>query len=227
MKCDDTKLLFMDFIYNEISDEDEQVLQNHLSGCVSCREEFQSLKQTSGILRKWEDVDPKLNLIFVSDKKSIFGAFMDKFSFAPKKLAFGFALGFASIILFFSIANTELSFKDGDFSMKMGLFKTRTEQAQLSPEVQQALLNQLQQQNAQMISEMIRQSEQRQRQELAATLTKFSREFNYQRTNDLKLMGAGLDEIEQKLYQQMEKQTNDRFNNLIRYINQNQGANRK
>lgn len=227
MKCDDTKLLLMDLLYNEISEENEAMLKDHLSECVSCREEFESLKNTSGIMQKWEDVDPKLNLVFVSDKKSIFGALKDKFSFAPKKLAYGFALGFVTVVLLFSLANTEISYKDGDFSLKMGIFKNGAEQNQLSPEMQQALMAQVREQNAQLINQLMQQSEQRQRQELAATLAKFSQEFNYQRTNDLKLVGAGLNEIEQKLYLQVEKQTNDRFNNLIRYINQNQEMNRK
>ncbi len=227
MKCDDVKLLLMDLLYNEISEENEAILQNHLSDCVSCREEFESLKNTSGILQKWEEIDPKLNLVFVSDKKSIIDGLKDKFSFAPKKLAYGFALGFVTIIVLFSLANTEISYKDGDFTLKMGIFKNTTEQPQLSAEIQQALMAQVREQNAQLMNQFIQQSEQRQQQELAATLAKFSREFNYQRTNDLKLVGAGLNEIEQKLYLQLEKQTNDRFNNLIRYINQNQEMNRK
>ena len=227
MKCDDTKLLLMDLMYEEISEENEAMLRKHLSDCVSCREEFESLKNTSGILQKWEDVDPKLNLIFVSDKKSVFSALKEKFSFAPKKLAYGFTLGFVTIILLFSLANTEISYKDGDFTLKMGIFKNTTEQPQLSPEIRQALMEQVRKQNVQLLNQMIQQSEQRQRQELAATLAEFSREFNYQRTNDLKLVGAGLNEIEQKLYLQLEKQTNDRFNNLIRYINQNQEMNKK
>ena len=54
MKCSDAKILLMDFLYKEISDENKKLLKEHLSTCAACGQEFQSLKDTSKILKKWE-----------------------------------------------------------------------------------------------------------------------------------------------------------------------------
>lgn len=221
MKCDDVKALLMDFLYEEISDEDKKLFQTHLSNCDSCRQEFQSLKQTSNLLQQSEDVEPKLNLVFISETKSFWNAVKQKFSVSPKKLIYGVAIGFASIILLLSLTNTEVSYQNGDFSVKMSILPRK-----LKPQnetINEDVIARLQQQNISLINKLIQQSEERQRQQLFSTLAQFSDDFENRRTADLQLVGVGLDEIEKSIYSRLEKRTNSQFNNLIRYINAQQG----
>jgi len=224
MKCEDIKLLLMDFLYEEISPEDKQILKTHLNGCAQCREEFLALRETSGILQKWEEVEPNLNFIFIKEKQSLLGRLKENLSFSPRKIVYGFALGFASVILILSLVNTELTYREGHFSLKMSIFPRKAEQAPGSTFNQEELVAQIQQKNMQYINQLFEQNERRQQQQLVSSFTKFSRDFENWRTTDLRLMGAGLDEIEKNLYLRLDRRTNDQLNNLIRYINENQGT---
>lgn len=222
MKCDESKLSLMDFLYDEISAEDKAVLLDHLSKCTLCREEYQSLKATSTALRQVEAVEPNLNLVFVSETKSIWSGLKDKFSFSPRKIGYAFAFGFVTVLLLFSIMNTEIFYEHGKFSMKMSLLPRKAEAPQQNVFDQEARLVQLQQQNIQYMNTLLSQSEERQRQELMAALRQFSRDFENRRSHDLRLVGAGLDEIEQTIYSRLERRTNHQLNNLIRYIDAKQ-----
>lgn len=221
MKCNDIKLLLMDFLYDEISDEDKKIVKNHLSHCTVCQKELKSLKQTSTTLQQWEDVDPKLNLVFVSEIKSTWSIIKEKLSVSHKKFAYGFAIGFALILIFLSFANTEISYNNGNFSLKMSIMPRKTEQQ--NDTMNNELIAQLQQQNIQLMNKLIQHSEDRQRQQIMNTLAQFYHDLENRRATELRLVGAGLDEIEKNIYSKLERRTNNQFSNLIRYIDAKQG----
>jgi len=228
MKCENMINLMMDYLYNEIKANDKEKLMKHMSECEKCRKEFIKLQDTSLVLQKMEDVDPNLNLVFVQEETSFWGTLRERLTFSPKKLVYGFGYGFAAIMLLLSIINTELSIKDGEFSLKMSLLGKGNEQ--VADETKdnfkysdQAQLAQMQQQNINLMKSLIQESENRQRQQLISTLSQFSRDIDFQRTNDLKIMNAGLTEIEKSVYSKLEQKTNTQFNSLIHYINSQQG----
>lgn len=221
MKCSDIKLMLMDFLYGEISDEDKALLQDHLAQCSICHDEVEALQHTSKMLQHWEDVDPRLNLVFVHESQSVWSRLIQWLPISSKKLAYGLAIGFAIVIMLLSIANIDLSYREGHFSLKMGLLPRKEIQPTSTPNDE--LIAQIQQQNLQLMTTLIQQSEERQRKQVIATLTEFSRDIENRRTADLRLVGAGLDEIEKSVYTKLQKQTNNQLNNLIRYINTQQG----
>lgn len=65
MKCEDTKLLLLDFLYDEIAREDEKRVREHLDICSACRNEYEALQRTSLTLRAWPDEEPQQNFVFV------------------------------------------------------------------------------------------------------------------------------------------------------------------
>ena len=68
MKCDQMHSLMIDYLYDEISDKNRGILESHLATCEKCSAEINTLKSTSKILQKWEDVEPDFNLVMVSEK---------------------------------------------------------------------------------------------------------------------------------------------------------------
>ena len=224
MKCKDVKILLMDFLYDEISNENKKLLQTHLSFCQTCREEFESLKEASHILQQSEEVESNLNLIFVSETNSIWEALKEKFSYSPKKLIYGFAIGFASILLLLSLINTEVNYENGNFSVKISLLPRQAERHEDA--ISEEVVVQLQQQNLQLLNTLIQQSEERQRKQLITTLSQFSRDFDNRRATDLRMVGVGMDEIEKSIYSRLEKRTNNQLNSLIRYIDTERGRNK-
>jgi len=222
MKCEEIKCLMMDYLYDEIKADDKSQFMKHMSECEQCRKELIKLQDTSTLLKKVDDVDPHLNLVFIQDTSSAWSRIRQRLAGSPKKVAYGFAF----VLILLSIINTEFTLKDGEFSVKMALFHHKqeviTEKQDNYNYADQAKLAQLQQQNMRLMESLIVESENRQRQQLIATLAQFSRDINSQRTSDLQIMNAGLNELEKSIFSKVDQKTENQFNSLIHYINAQQ-----
>ncbi len=220
MKCDTIRPLIMDFLYDEISEEDRKIVEAHLSQCETCQREFETLKNTSRILQKWEDIEPDFNLVMMTEKTTRFEKIKKAWaSFwpSPRKLVYGFGLGFAAVFLLMAIANTSITYHSGEFSISMSLFsqpqETKTSQVMPSKE----WVEEFQKQNYYLMNSLIQESEARQKSEWNQTLAQFNQNMERQRYNDLQVLGAGLNNIEKSTYQQI-KRTENSINEWIRHI---------
>ena len=222
MKCKDIKILMMDFLYDEILDKDKQLLTEHLTTCKECSTELQTLQKTSKILNHCESLEPNLNFVFVSDKKTIWNSIKEKITFSPKKIGYSFALGFAVVLLLMSLINMEFSYTQGDFSIKMSLLPRDTVAPDNNIADQQKFAANLNQQDLQLMNTLIQRSEERQRKQLISTLAQFSRDFENRRNADLQMVGVGFDEIEKNIYSRVQRKTNTQINDLIKLINTQQ-----
>lgn len=221
MNCNQIQPLFMDFLYDEISDDDRQMVQAHLSDCDSCQRELDSLRQTSQLLQQWEEVDPDFNVVMVTEKVSWLSrlkGWVTKLLPRPKKIAYGLAYSFVGVLLVLAVANTEISYRQGEFNIRMGLFSKPTPLQATDNLATQQLLERLQKDNYILMSSLIQQSETRQRKEIASALIQLRQDVERQRVEDLSLVGFGLDNVEKNTVRQMRK-TDNSLNELIRLIN--------
>lgn len=218
MNCNDLKPLFMDYLYDEISEDDRKQLLAHLAQCRSCQAEFDALKKTSSVLQKWEDIDPDFNVIMVAEKVLWWSQLKNYITNAiprPKKIALGLVYATVGFLLVLSIANTQISYRQGEFKMSMGLFsKPAPQDDVLTTEV----VKKLQEENYYLMSTLLQQSEARQRKEIAATVLQLQQNFERQRVEDLNLVGYGLNNIEQNTNRQIQ-QTGRSLNEIIQLIN--------
>jgi len=196
MTCDESKILLMDFLYNEIEPESEKLVRAHLQSCSACRSEYESLSRTSLTLKAWENEDPRLHLVFVPESKSWLAALKEKLfpNRAPAwgKLA-GLSAGIAIGVLFISaLLNTEISFNNGNFVYRTSLLPRP------SASVDSQLVVQMQQQLDEKYQQLLLASQQQQRDEFNRTLAKFASDIDRQRQSDLMLVGRGLDEFQQR-----------------------------
>lgn len=220
MKCNDLKPLFMDFVYDEISDEDRQLLMAHLSTCESCQREMESLKQTSHILQQWEDVDPDFNVVMVTEKESRLNRLtvgVRRLLPKKKKIAYGFAYLAVAVFLLLAIANTQISYRRGEFDLRMGLFSKPSSRQNADRYLTREFVEQLQQENYYLMTSLIEQTEAKQRKEMASAILQLRQDFERKRLEDLNLVGVGLNNIEQQTIRQLRK-TDNSLNELIRYI---------
>lgn len=221
MKCENIRPLIMDFLYEEISEEDRKIVEAHISHCEACQQELDTFKNTSQILQKWEDIEPDFNLVMMTEKSTRFEQLKKAWaSFwpSPKKLAYGFGFGFVAFFFLMAIANTRISYQSGDFSISMSLFSQPQEQTTQQFVPTKEWTEEFQKQNYYMMNSMIQQSEARQKTEWNSTLAQFNQDLERQRYNDLQVMGAGLNNIEKTTYQQIQ-QTENSLNEWIRHIN--------
>jgi hypothetical protein len=217
MTCDEIKILFVDFLYNEIEPESEKLLRAHLQNCAACRNEYEALSRASLALKAWEDENPHLNLVFVRESKSWLAALQQKFSpaHAPRwgKLALGFGLGVVGVFFVSALLNTEISFGNGHFAYRASLRPHRLAAA----EVDSQLVVQIQQQISDMLEQRLLAGQEQQRLELNRTLAQFAAEINRQRRNDLLLVGRGLEEVQQHTSTRLER-TDEMLNQFLRSV---------
>jgi len=221
MNCEQAQSLLMDYLYDEISDEDRLLFQAHLSQCESCQQELESLRQTSTLLQQWEDVTPDFNVVMVTEKVSWLGRLVQgigNYLPKPRKIAAGVAIAVAGLFLLLAIANTEISYRQGEFKMSLGLFSKPADRGTTVSTVDPQWVEQLQKQNYYLMNSLIQQSEQRQRKELASAVLQLRQELERQRIEDLNLVGFGLDDIKQTTYRQI-RRTDESLNQLMKFIN--------
>lgn len=221
MKCNDVKPLFMDYLYDEISDEDKSLFLAHLSQCQSCQKELESLEKTSHILQQWEDADPDFNVVRVTEKVPWLRHLKERWfqlTSKPGKIALGLVYAAVVIFLLLAMANTEISYRNGEFQFSSGLFSKPALQQKTADDLySQQLLEKLQRENYLLVNTLIQQSEARQKKELTSALIQFRQDIERQRVEDLNLVGYGLDNIERKTFRQI-RRTDNSLNELIRLI---------
>lgn len=223
MKCDQIHPLLIDYLYDEISDDNKKVLQAHLVKCDKCRQEFESLKITSNILQKWEDIEPDFNLVMVTKKSSWLQNIKQRLTEifpSPKRVGYGFAYAVAGLFLLLAISNTEISYQQGNFNMRMALFSkpSQLEQNETYDVSTQQLVEKLQQENYYLMKTMIEQSEARQKKEWQTSLVHFNQNIEQQRIQDLNLIGSGLTDFERNTYKKLERIDNSLYE-LFRPVN--------
>jgi len=221
MKCNDLKPLFIDYLYDEISDKDRDLFLAHLSECESCQKELQALQQTSNILQKWENVDPDFNVVMVTEKISWLSHLKERWTqLSPKSQKFAYGLVYITIGIFLllAIANTEISYRQGEFKMSMGLFSKPSSQQKTDELFAQEFVERLQKENYYLMNSLIQQNEAKQQKEIATAILQLRQDFERKRIEDLNLVGFGLDNIERNTYHQLKK-TDNSLNELIHLIN--------
>jgi hypothetical protein len=207
-------------LYNEISPENNILLEQHLMQCNQCQTEYQELLRTHSILEHWEDVNPQLNLTFVQETDSIFSKI--KRTLKPGRLAYGFGIACAAILLFLLIGNTRISIKDGDFEMQMGLFKSRPA-VELAEVVTPVDLENFRKENYALISQLLNEYDRQNKVETMLLMNQYLQDNNQNRQEDLKLVSSVLTQIQTDNEQRM-NQTDQALGELIRYVNlQNTG----
>lgn len=217
MKCDDTKLLLLDFLYDEIAHEDALRVREHLALCSNCREEYAGLQRTSVTLRVWPDEEPSSNIVFVEPRPSWWGAVKQVLfpEHAPAWGRLGFGLGVAALttLLLSAVFNLEINYTNGQFSYRAGL--TPKPVVALTEEAKQQLVAEILKENQETIARLVQAGYEQQREELDRALVGFTSELHRQRRNDLMLVGRGIDEIRQSTDTRLQ-QTNRMLDQLIR-----------
>lgn len=214
MRCEESRTHFVDFLYNEMNAEDEGRFKTHLKLCESCRRGYEELRTTSVLLRGWPDEDPGASLIFVREAWGFWRELRHLVwpSTAPlwRKLLASGATATAVLLVIAALFNFELSTSGDRLSF-------RTSVLPVTPKIDSTLVYKLREQNLQLINQMMLANRDQQRQEMARTLAQFAQEVHRQRTNDLLLVGRGLEQVQQLTDSRFQR-TDEVLNSLIRTV---------
>ena len=217
MNCEQIRTLMMDYLYDELSNEDREEFISHLDQCKECNMEAESLKTTTGILQQWGEIEDDIRVIAVKEKSPSSGKlreFLRNGVFMPKKMAAGFACAFAAILLFLALVNTEISINNGNFNMRMSFFNRPEQQVNKDIAGSSPLVEELVRENFQLTRSLIAESEEKQRNELAYILSAFKKDIDQQRYQDLNLIKYGFNDLQKNTYRQIQ-QIDNTINELI------------
>ena len=215
MRCDDYKNLMIDSLYDEISKDDRSRLDEHLKTCENCRIEFNKLKSTSKTLQKWEDIEVPVNLTFIKESKSIFHNLIEKIR--PVKVLYGFAIGFAAMLLLLSITNTKIEIQDGNFNMDFNLFGQKKSAQADANMITKADFDKFKNENMNLVAQLIEAKSNEQKMETMLLMQRYYQELDNQRKSDLKLVSHGLEQYRTGTESRIE-QTDRLVGGLIKYI---------
>ncbi|MBN1351203.1 zf-HC2 domain-containing protein [candidate division KSB1 bacterium] len=220
MNCEAAKQHFVDYLYREIGDEQKQQFEAHLADCECCRREIAALKGTTAILQKWEEIDPKLNLIFVKESVSGWQRVIEKArALIPGRQNWGkrFAYGFAVALILLSLANLNISWQDGIFHLKMSLLPQSNKTHVPTEAVSRDELLAFQNDQIALMNQLIEASEARQRRDMVVSLTDFAQEIANQRRSDMAIVGTSFEQLQYLTNRRLER-TSQSVNGLIKVM---------
>lgn len=188
--------LFMDYLYEEIANEDKLRLESYLKEHPALQAELDNLQQTRSLLRQMPEELPSQKLLMMEPRKRTFSQWWQEVRYLlPQsflgKTAFAAAAGFMLLMVVGSIAKVHVATTDSGYSISLGYQPVINEG--LSVQQTEALIDQIRRENAAMLTDyaesMNRQNEQQMRQ-----VVQF---FEQQRMNDLQLIDQNLTQLQQ------------------------------
>lgn len=197
MKCSDMPEKLAALLYNELDPKEAGQTQKHLEKCQSCRQAYQEILSTSQILDKWEDKTPNMNFVFVQDKHSRLQTWIEKIRHLqwPGRVAWRVLVAALLFLVALSVTNFRASNQNGNWEVSFSLMPRQN--VIQSDTINQADLQAMREDLAVMLTELINESETRQQIQSQRALARFAQDIENQRRQDLRMVGMGLEGLQQ------------------------------
>lgn len=216
MKCDLVKEQFMDYLFSELDDSSRKKIEKHLKGCESCSKEIGEFKQTVTVMKKWSPVEPKQQFIFTEQKVNLperVKSYWSESIGTSRIWRWGFRFSIAAVVLALLFFRVDVKVGNGQLSVTFGENESTT-QISNSQELVTAL-QKAQQDNLYLTSQLIKDSEARQRSLFISKMNELSDMMDQQRLTDLQLVGESLNRIDRRNTYQFDR-TNSILQGLVR-----------
>jgi len=190
--------LFMDYLYDEIEEEDKQRLEAYLEEHPDLREELNGLNRTRDLLQQMPLIEPEHRLTMVEPRERTFSQWLGEAkALLPRsgfgKLGFAVAAGFALLLFIGSAAKMQISVDDAGWSVAMGYSPTVTVNEGLTADQAREFLDRVRKENSAMMADYAQTLRRENRQQLEQVV----RYVEQQRVNDLQLIDQNLDQLQQ------------------------------
>lgn len=217
------KNLFMDYLYDEMTDEQKTEFEKKLDENPDLKKEFEELRSTSEMLRAVPVETPSLKLVMMAPerdqkektKESLSKNFLRKYPGLITVLAAAACL----LVILMGAAFTGLNVGQTD----QGFYMTFGEAPNPQPEiVQQGLseeevrdmIDQIRQENSMLLASMIEQVQEQQNEQLEEAINVLTDYYDQRRQQDLRLISQGIAQLEEDTYYRL-RQTDETLGDLI------------
>lgn len=208
--------LFMDYLYDEISDENREKLEHYLDQHPDLKKELDELQKTRSLLQKMPEEQPAQKLLMVEPRKRTFSQWWsDAKTLLPQSgiARTGLAIAASLVLLLFIASAAKLHISYDNEGLSLGMGYTPVVQEGISQDQAQALLQQIRQENAAMLADFAESMQEQNQQQLQQVVGYFEQ----QRINDLQLIDQGITQVhENNIYRW--QQTNEYLGDLLQNV---------
>lgn len=222
MDKETARLLFMDYMYDELDPGRRTELEQYLDQHPDLREELNELGTVRSMLTHLKAEEPAEQLLMLEpDNNSaatqrsngFTGNILSLNQYVKATLATA-----AMILLFFSAgALTDLNFSIGGDGFKLSFGPQQEVQEGISPEQVQLMLDEVKRENAVLMADLLEASRQQQEEQFQRTLGTFADYINEQRYSDLQLLSSGISSLEETYYDRF-RQTDQVLGEIIQTV---------
>lgn len=219
MKCNEMPENLISLVYDELTPEEAKKVRAHLKSCAGCRKSYEELKQTSGLLSRWEDQSPGISLVFVNEPFAPWKSLKERWGSTgwTRRLSLALPALAVCLLLVLSALNFQARADNGRFEIGFSLLPRSSG---LSPNDLKVLLSEYQQETLQMTSRLLDEREYRQNQIFNSQLNRFAQDMEHRRAQDLMLVGQGLEGLQFSTEKRLD-QTSEVLRHMIQLANFN------
>lgn len=173
----------MSYLYGEMEEWEKAEFEKELKDNPEMRKELNSLKGMSSFMKKWEVEDPKLNMVFVSEKAGVFNRIKELLKIPAFGIGKYALVGAAALLLIVSLMNLNIEYGEDGFKISAGFFKkSEIDYAKL-----EEIINQKQTETLTLVSRLIDASENNTKTDMQKYISSVFYEVQTQRAQDLNL----------------------------------------
>lgn len=195
------------YLYNEATAEESRMVEDHMSRCAACHQEFASFERVRDHLQQWQLDDMPIFRVVTEPqpaRRSAVDVLKELLGIMPVWVK---ALGAAvAVLLVFAVMGTSVSIGKGGVSLRADLLgrepSVKDAASAVNQKVDYVSADQLEQVRASLtaiVSQMIAESERQQKDDLKAQLVSLESQFQNMRSADLAKIAMRVQEHHIKL----------------------------
>tara|TARA_R110000868_G_scaffold408293_7_gene691057 strand:+ start:5736 stop:6419 length:684 start_codon:yes stop_codon:yes gene_type:complete len=227
MTKDDARTLFMDYLYGELDAEQIRSLETFINKHDDLKQEFEELKETRSLLQHLPVQSPAEQLVIMEPETESTPAAKSLWSNLSSLLLpqsgfgrTGFAIASFIFLFFLMGAFTDMNISVSDDGFKMTFGDPSPVQTGYTAAQVEMIINQVQQENAQLINEYVLASQEQQELQFQQTLATFANYIDDQRESDIELFNYSLSSLEETTYNRF-RQTDQVLGEIIQTVSTN------
>jgi hypothetical protein len=190
----DTHEALVSYLYNEATPEETRIVQEHLVACTACKQEVAAFERVRGMLQQWQLDDMPIVRVVAeaqSPRRSALAVLKELFTVTP---VWAKALGAAAMaMLVLAVMGTNISIGSNGFSFRADILRrqpvTQTESlaGSQNPDdfIKAADLDSVRMDVRTLVSQMIAESERKQKDDLKAQLVSLESQLQNMRSAEL------------------------------------------
>ena len=206
MTKDEARELFIDYMYGGLDIDTQQKLESFVGQHPDLKEELDGLMETRQVLQQMPVENPKEQIV-IMEPSSAYSSFRNwlenVLSYLTPRSGFGrFGVAIASFVFLFiitgSLTDLNIKMEGSEFSISFGE-QTPAQVGYTAAQVEM-LINQVQNENAALVSQIVEAAQDQQETQFQQTLASFAEYLDEQRTSDLQLIDYSLTSLEETTY---------------------------